>query len=126
MKKSWKWLQTDCLTALASFVISSIIMSASHSYSLGLLSIIIGPLTGGFLAAYMVLFFVEDGGFLYLTQTFWHTLLLGAFIGLLVAAGFVCAISQHYLFFSAMSMSFLNHPTNNRSTTSCTDRTGWI
>ena len=104
MEKSWKWLWTDALAALASFIISSIIMLVSHYYSLGLLPIIIGPLTGGFLAAYMVLFFVEDGGFLYLTQTFWHTLLLGVSVGLLVAVGFVCAISQHYLFFTAMSM----------------------
>ncbi|MCI5123423.1 MAG: hypothetical protein D3925_02835 [Candidatus Electrothrix sp. AR5] len=79
-------------------------MLVSHYYSLGLLPIIIGPLTGGFLAAYMILFFIEDGGFLYLTQTFWHTLLLGASVGLIVAVGFVCAISQHYLFFTTMSM----------------------
>jgi hypothetical protein len=104
MENSWRWLLTDGLAALASFVISSIIMLVSHYYSLGLLSIIIGPLTGGFLATYMVLFFIEDGGLLYLTQTFWHTLLLGVSVALIVAAGFVCAISQHYLFFTAMSM----------------------
>jgi hypothetical protein len=104
VKNLWRMLRTDGLAALASFVVSSMIMLVSYYYSLGLFSISIAPLTGGFLAAYMVLFFIEDGGLLYLTQTFWHTLLLGVSVALIVAAGFVCAISQHYLFFTAMSM----------------------
>ena len=75
------------------------IMTVSHYYSFGLFSIIIAPLIGGFLAAYIVLFLLEDGELLYLAQTFWHTLLLGATTALAVAVVFVYAGSQHYLFF---------------------------
>ncbi|WP_339135261.1 MAG: hypothetical protein WGN25_17480 [Candidatus Electrothrix sp. GW3-4] len=99
MYNLWKILLTNGLTALASFVVSFMILVVSHYYSLGLFSIIIAPLMGGFMAAYMVLFLLEGGELLYLAQTYWHTLLLGLTVALVAAVGFVCAISQHYLFF---------------------------
>lgn len=104
MKSSWKTLRLDSLTILATFVVSSMIMLVSHFYSFGLFSIIIGPLIGGFMTAYLVLFCTEEGGLIYLSQKFWHTLLLGAAVALATVALFVCAISHHFLFFTAMSM----------------------
>ena len=99
MNNSLSVLLTNGLAALASFVVSLMIMSVSHYYSLGLFFIIIAPLIGGVVAADMVLFLLKEGGLLSLAQTFWPTLLLGATTALVVAVGFVCAISQHYLFF---------------------------
>jgi hypothetical protein len=99
MYNIWKFSLTNGLTALASFIVSFMILIISHSCALGLFSIIIAPLIGGFLASYMVLFLLEDGDLAYLAQTFWHTLLLGITISLIVAVGFVYTISQHYLFF---------------------------
>ena len=92
-----KFTLTDGLTVLASFTVSLMVLLVSHSYALGLFSIIIAPLTGGFPASCMVLFFLEDGELPYLAQTFWHTLLLGTAISLVAAVGFVCIISQHYV-----------------------------
>ncbi|MCI5121674.1 MAG: hypothetical protein D3908_10885 [Candidatus Electrothrix sp. AUS4] len=104
MQKKWRILWINSLVSLVSLVSSSMIMLAGYHYSLGLLFNIFAPLTGGFMVAYLVLFFIEDGGTLYLVQTFWYSLLLGTTVALLVAVGFVCAISQHYLFFTRMSM----------------------
>ena len=89
---------TNGLAALASFTVSFMILIVGHYYALGLFSIIIAPLIGGFLASYMVIFFLEDGELPYLAQTFWHTLLLGIAIALIVVIGFVYTISQHYFF----------------------------
>ena len=97
MRNIRKFALTDGLTALASFIVSLMILLVSHSYALGLFSIIIAPLTGGFPASCMVLFFLEDGELPYLARTFWHTLLLGTTVSLIAAVGFVCIISQHYL-----------------------------
>ena len=99
MGNSLRILLTNGLAALASFVVSLMIMSVSYYYSLGLFSFIIAPLIGGVMAAYMVLFLFEEGDFLSLAQASWHTLLLGATTALVVAVVFVCAMSQHYLFF---------------------------
>ena len=99
MQNIWKFFLTNGLTALASFTVSFMILIVSHYYALGLFSIIIAPLIGGFLASCMVIFFLEDGELADLAQTFWHTLLLGVTISLIVAVGFVYTTSQHYLFF---------------------------
>lgn len=99
MHNLWKFVLNNGLSVLASFIVSFMIMSVSHYYSLGLFSIIIAPLIGGFLAAYAVLFLLEGGDFLHLAQKFWHTLLLGATAALIVAVAFIYAESQHYLFF---------------------------
>ncbi|MCW5203031.1 hypothetical protein VU12_08835 [Desulfobulbus sp. US4] len=104
MKNSWRPLLVNGLVVLASFFVSPMIISISHYYSLGFFFIIIAPLIGSFLAAYMVLFFLEDRGGLYLIQTFWQTLLLGATVAFVVTAGCVCSISQHFLFFFTISM----------------------
>lgn len=97
MSNIWKFTLTDGLTALASFIVSLMILLVSHSYALGLFSIIIAPLIGGFPASCMVVFLLEDGELSYLAQKFWHTLLLGITTSLVAAVGFVFIISQHYL-----------------------------
>ena len=99
MYNIWKFFLTNGLSALASCIVSFMILVVSHYCALGLFSIIIAPLFGGFLASYMVIFLLEDGELPYLAQAFWHTLLLGITIALIVAVGFVYAVSQHYLFF---------------------------
>ncbi|MCI5119952.1 MAG: hypothetical protein D3908_01920 [Candidatus Electrothrix sp. AUS4] len=99
MYNVWKFFLTNGLAALASCIVSFMILVISHCCALGLFSIVIAPLIGGFLASCMVLFFLEDGGVADLVQAFWHTLLLGITISLIVTVGFVYTISQHYLFF---------------------------
>jgi hypothetical protein len=95
---------TNGLAASASCVVSAMIISVSHYYSLGLFFLIIAPLTGGSLAAFLVLCLVKDGDELYMIQNFWHTLLLGTSVALVVTVSFICALSQHFLLFPTVSM----------------------
>lgn len=105
MKKSWRhFLFTNGLAASASCVVSAIIISVSHYYSLGLFFLIIAPLTGGSLAAFLVLCLVKDGDERYLIRNFWQILLLGTSVALAVTAGFIYALSQHFLLFPTVSM----------------------
>lgn len=97
MNKSWRHtLFINSSVALASAVVSSMIISISHHYSLGLLFIIIIPLPSGFLTSYLFLCLFEGGNELSLIKNFWQTLLLGTTVALLMTVGFVCAISQHF------------------------------
>ena len=77
------------------------IITGSHYYSFGLFCLILGPLSGGFLAAYLVLYLIEEREERHLLRNSWQTLLLGTTVALLVTVGFVCAISQHFIFFPA-------------------------
>lgn len=107
MKKSWRhFLFTNGLAASASCVVSAMIISASHYYSLGLFFLIIAPLTGGSLATFMVLCILKDGDELYLIRNFWQILLLGTSVALVVTTSFICALSQHFLLFPTVSMWF--------------------
>ncbi len=105
MKNSWRrLLLTNGLAASASCVVSAMIISVSYYYSLGLFFLIIAPLTGGSLAAFLVFCLVKAGGELYMIQNLWHTLLLGTSVALVVTVSFICALSQHFLLFPTVSM----------------------
>lgn len=91
MKKSWKRLLfINGSAALVSCIVSIMIISISYSYSLDLFLLIITPLPGGFLSAYLVVFLLEkkepD-----LIRNFRHTLLIGITVALLITVGFICS-----------------------------------
>ena len=99
MKNSWKhFLLTNILAALASCAASVIIITVSYYYSFGLSCLILGPINGGFLATCLVLYLIEESDELHLVLNSWQTLLLGTSVALMVTVGFICAISQHFLF----------------------------
>ncbi|MCI5132064.1 MAG: hypothetical protein D3904_11210 [Candidatus Electrothrix sp. EH2] len=89
--------------ALASCIVSTIIISISYYYSLNLFLLIIVPLPGGFLAAYLVVFLLEEKEGSDLIRDFRHTLLLGITVALLTTVGFICSTLQDFLFFPELS-----------------------
>ncbi|WPD24021.1 MAG: hypothetical protein SD837_05535 [Candidatus Electrothrix scaldis] len=103
MKKSWRhFLLTNTLATLASCTVSAMIIIVSHYCAFGLFCLILGPLSGGFLAAYLVLYLLEEKDEIHLLQDSWQTLLLGTTMALIVTGAFICAISQHLLFSPAV------------------------